>query len=106
LSKDPIIAVDVRQSLSRFENHRHGYEIVIRAGEITNNKLDDIHLQQAAIVLKPDVDSIDWNDFHRIDQCILAGERTVEQNLQRLKDRLVRSKLQIAWRRLYGIRST
>jgi NTE family protein len=105
LSKDPIIAVDVRQSLGRYENHQHGFEIVIRAGEVTNNKLDDMHLQHATIVLKPDVDNIDWNEFRRIDQCIHAGERTVEENLQRLKDRLVGSKLQIALRRFYGTRS-
>ena len=102
LSKDPIVAVDVRQSLGKYENHRHGYEIVIRAAEVTNNKLDDIHLHHANIVLKPDVDTIDWNEFHRIDQCILAGERAVEENSQLLKDKLVGNKLQIALRRFYG----
>jgi NTE family protein len=44
LSKDPIIAVDVRQSLGRYENHQHGYEIVMQASEVTNNMLDNIHL--------------------------------------------------------------
>lgn len=101
LSKDPIIAVDVRQSLGSYENHRHGYEIVIRAGEITTNKLDDIHLKHANIVLKPDVENISWNEFHNIDQCIHAGEQSVEENLQRLKDRFVGSKLQIALRRFF-----
>jgi NTE family protein len=105
LSKDSIIAVDVRQSLGSYENHRHGYEVIIRANEITNKKLDDIHLQHATIVLKPDVDNIEWNEFHLIDQCIDAGERTVEENLQRLKDRFVGSKLQIALRSFYGTSS-
>jgi NTE family protein len=106
LSKDPIIAVDVRQSLGKYENHQHGYEIVMRAWEVTNNKLDDIQLQKANIVLKPDVDIIDWNEFRCIDQCILAGERAVEENLQRIKDRFVGSKFQIALRRLYNPHST
>jgi NTE family protein len=90
LSKDPIIAVDVRRSLGSFENHRHGYEVVIRASEVTTRKLNDLHLQQAKIILKPDVGDIDWNEFHRINQCICAGERTVEQNMQQLTDKLIK----------------
>lgn len=90
LSKDPIIAVDVRRSIGSFENHRHGYEIVIRAGEVTTRKLNDLHLQQADIILKPDVEDIDWNEFHRIDQCIRAGECTVEQNMRQLTDKLIK----------------
>jgi NTE family protein len=90
LSKDPIIAVDVRRSLGSFENYRHGYEIVIRASEVTTRKLNDIHLQQADIVLKPDVGRINWNEFHRIDQCIRAGEQIVEENIQRLTDKLIK----------------
>jgi NTE family protein len=90
LSKDPIIAVDVRRSLGSFENHRHGYEIVIRASEVTTRKLNDLHLQQADIILKPDVEDIDWNEFHRIDQCIRAGEHTVEQNMRKLTDKLIK----------------
>jgi NTE family protein len=90
LSKNPIVAVDVRRSLGDFENHRHGYEIVIRASEVTNRKLNDLHLQQADIILTPDVSEIDWNEFHRINQCILAGERAVEQNLRQLKRKLTK----------------
>ncbi len=93
LSKNPIIAVDVRRSLDNFENHRHGYEIVIRASEVTTRKLNDLHLQQADIILKPNVTEIDWNEFHRINQCIFAGEPTVEQNLQQLTDKLIKRPL-------------
>jgi NTE family protein len=90
LSKDPIIAVDVRRSLGNFENFQRGYEIVIRASEVTTRKLNDLHLQNADIILKPDVKEIDWNEFHHINQCINAGERAVEQNLQQLTDKLIK----------------
>lgn len=102
LSKDPIVAVDVRRSLGNFKDHRHGFEIVIRAGDVTNNKLNDIHLQQADIVLKPDVKDINWNEFHRLDYCIQAGERTVEENLQRLTARVAGGKIRAIMRRIYG----
>jgi NTE family protein len=105
LSKNPIIAVDVRQSLGWYENHQHGYEIVMRAGEVTNHRLDDIQLQQANFVLRPDVGAINWNAFHCIDQCIQAGEQAVEENLQRLKDRFVGSIFQSALKRFMGSRN-
>jgi hypothetical protein len=90
LSNNPIIAVDVRRSLGSFDNHRHGYEIVIRANEVTTRKLNDLHLQQAKIILRPDVGNIDWNEFHRIDQCVRTGEYIVEQNAQHLTNKLAK----------------
>jgi len=90
LSKDPIIAVDVRRSLGSFENHQHGYEVVIRASEVTTRKLNDLQLQRANIILRPDVENIDWNEFHNIDRCIRDGEHTVEQNMRLLKDKLIK----------------
>ena len=102
LSKDPIIAVDVHRSLGNFENHRHGFEIIIRASDITNDRLNDTHLQQADIVLKPEVQDIKWNEFHRIDYCIDAGERTIEENLRQLTDTFMESRFRNVMRRLYG----
>ena len=98
LSKNPIIAVDVRQSLESFKNYHHGFEIVIRTGNITNDKLNDIHLQQADIVLKPDVKDINWNEFHRIDYCVHAGERTIEKDLSQLTERLRMNRLRVICR--------
>jgi NTE family protein len=106
LSHNPIIAVDVRRSLGGFVNHRRGFEIVIRASDITSNKLNDAQLQTADIVLKPNVEDIDWNEFHRIDQCIHAGEQAIEENLQQITDRFVGNRFLIAMKRmvdrLYG----
>lgn len=90
LSNDPIVAVDVRRSLGSFENHRRGFEIVIRASDVTNAKLNDIQVQQADVILKPDVADIDWNEFGCIDRCVLAGVQAVENNIQCLTDKLVR----------------
>jgi len=90
LSGNPIIAVDVRQLLDSFENCQHGYEIFIRASDITRSKLNDIHLKQADIILRPDVGSLNWNEFSRINQCIRSGEQAVEENISKLKRNLVK----------------
>jgi NTE family protein len=102
LSLDPIIAIDVRRSLENFVNHRRGFEVIIRASDITSNKLIDMQLQHADIVLRPNVEEIDWNEFHRVDQCIRAGEQAIEENLQQIRDRFVGSRLLIAMRRMVG----
>jgi NTE family protein len=90
LSNVPIIAIDVRQTLDRTENYQHGYEVFIRASDITRSKLNDIHLQQASIILQPDVANINWNEFSRIDQCIRSGEQAVEENISKLTSMFVK----------------
>ena len=90
LSSDPIIAVDVRQSLDNFLNYQHGYEIFIRASDITRSILNDIHLKQANIILKPDAANLNWNEFSHVNQCIHSGEQVVEENLPKLEKLLVR----------------
>jgi NTE family protein len=90
LSRDPIIAVDVRRTLGSFENHRHGFEIIIRAGDVTNSKLNDIQVRQADVILRPAVADIDWNKFSSIDRCILAGEQIVEENLRQLTEKFMK----------------
>jgi NTE family protein len=90
LSSNPIIAVDVRQSLEITEDCRLGYEIFIRASDISRFRLNDIMLKQATVILKPNVADINWNEFSRIDQCIHAGEQAVEENLSQLLKKFVK----------------
>ena len=90
LSSNPIIAVDVRQSLESAESYQHGYEVFIRASDITRFRLNDIMLQQATVVLKPAVADLNWNEFSRINQCIHNGEQAVEENLALLLKKLVK----------------
>ncbi|RPI07118.1 MAG: hypothetical protein EHM64_00395 [Ignavibacteriae bacterium] len=90
LSPDPVLAVDVRQSMKRNERYDHGYEVVIRASDITRSLLNDVHLKHADIILKPDVAELNWNQFSRITQCIRSGEQVVEENLSHLVKFLVR----------------
>ena len=84
LSHDPVIAVDVRQALISHENYQHGYDVFIRATDISRYQLNDVFLRTAAFVLKPRVAEYDWNEFGSIDDCIRGGEHAVEENLNRL----------------------
>ncbi len=89
LSKNLIIAVDVRKNLGNFENPNHGYQTLLRSNDITSRALNNLYLKQADCVLAPDVGFIKWNEFYTINQCIKAGEQTVEENLHQI-DKLLR----------------
>lgn len=88
ISNNPIIAVDVRRSLEKYEEHRHGYEVIIRANDITNFRLNNIYLEQADVVIRPKVNDIEWNEFGKIDKCIELGEQAVEEKLSDIKMKL------------------
>ena len=95
LSKNIIVAIDVRRSLDSFKNHHHGYEIVMRANEVTSYRLNDMILRSADIILKPQVTHIEWNEFRYIDQCIQAGQQVVELHYNLLQKRLRRYGLRL-----------
>jgi NTE family protein len=103
LSGNPIVAVDVRQSLGTFENPQRGFETVIRASSITSSKLNDMHLQKADIILRPNIGEISWNEFHCIHSCILEGERIVEHHSQRLTERLAGSRFKMILRKIASL---
>ncbi|MDD8019116.1 MAG: patatin-like phospholipase family protein [Bacteroidota bacterium] len=88
ISQDPLIAIDVRRSLGSYENHHRGIEILMRSGTITNYTLNQVYLQNADVVLHPDVSAYDWNEFRRGEKCIRAGLEAVNDSVDRISNLL------------------
>jgi NTE family protein len=68
-----VIVVDVQRGLRAEGPFHHGIDIVARAEWIMQLQLNRVYLEQADLVLVPDVRDVHWADFARIDQLILAG---------------------------------
>jgi NTE family protein len=68
-----VIVVDVQRSLEDDGPWENGVEVVARAEWITQTQLNRYYLEQADLVLVPDVRDVHWADFGRIDQLIEAG---------------------------------
>jgi NTE family protein len=71
--RSDVIAVDVQRGLRSPGPWENGLEVVSRAEWIMQIQLNRYYLEQADLVLVPDVRHVHWADFGRIDQLIQAG---------------------------------
>jgi len=85
-NKAQVIVVDVQRSLESHGPWENGLEVVTRAEWIMQIQVNRYYLEQADLVLVPDVRSVHWADFRRIDQLIQAGSLSAVKN----EDEIVR----------------
>jgi NTE family protein len=79
-NKADVIVVDVQRNLESEGPWENGVEIVARAEWIMQLQLNRYYLEQADLVLVPEVRDVHWADFGRIDQLIEAGRRAAAEN--------------------------
>jgi NTE family protein len=75
-----VIVVDVQRGLPAAGPFLHGLDIVARADWIMQIQLNRVYLEQADLVLVPDVREVHWADFRRMDQLIAAGRVAAVEN--------------------------
>jgi NTE family protein len=97
LGADKVIAVDVTRELVRPRAFKNGLDIMFRADEITNYRLNEIHLGGADVVVRPAMGDIHWASFDLLDQIIRKGETAAEERLSE-----IRALLKPARRRWFG----
>jgi len=74
-----VLVVDVQRSLESDGPWENGIEIVARAEWIMQIQLNQYYIDQADLVVVPDVKHVHWADFGRTDQLIEAGRRAAEE---------------------------
>ena len=92
MGADYVIGIDVGSDPKSPSKYVNSLDIVFRANEITRMILKSKRIHQADFIIKPEVDSIFWADFHRIDDCILEGEKAAKANIKALKKDIIRKK--------------
>lgn len=87
-----VVAVDVAADLEDTRSYRSGLNILTRANAICSNRLRELQLQEADLVIRPQVGGIHWADFSRLEEAIALGEQAVAERLPELKARLARAR--------------
>jgi NTE family protein len=81
IGADRVIAVDVTRELVRPPAFKNGLEILFRADEITNFHLNEIHLKNADVVVRPKMGNAHWAEFDRMAEFVRHGEAAAEEKL-------------------------
>lgn len=69
-----IIAVDVQSEVGDFVPLKDPFDVIWRVEILTQRQLNKFYLDQADIVITPDMRDIHWNDFSLVEKCIRTGE--------------------------------
>lgn len=89
---DMVIAVDVASEKKVKEQFKTGLEISIRANEICREKLKQLQLKEAHIILAPDVGDVHWADFSRTKLCIEKGIAAVQEGVSEIRRNILLGK--------------
>ncbi len=86
LGADIVIAVMVGRALPKATDADvdTATEIIYRAGEITSNKLEEVELAGADIIIRPEVGDLHWADFARSSDLVKKGENACRESLENI----------------------
>jgi NTE family protein len=105
-----VIAVVVDRDIALCSELQTAVDIYVRAGEIQGFHLEKYNLENADIVIRPQIGNIHWTDFSRAKELISLGEAAAVNNLpeiQKMAKRIhkgyVLEGLKQSAKRLFGI---
>jgi NTE family protein len=88
-----VIAVEVAEGIYESGDLTTGLDIVLRTNEICQFTLGQLQLEEADIVIQPDLQGIHWSDFGHLEDCIRAGEEATWKMMTGIRDPIKKKKL-------------
>ena len=96
MGADFTIAVDVAEGVNESMDFETGLDIVLRTNDITQHSLSQMQLKEADIIIRPDLAGIRWSDFHRLEDCLKAGEDAAREKADEIRSLIRRRKMKKA----------
>jgi len=90
------VAVDVDTPIEDQDEFRNLLEVIIRAAEASTLLLKETQLEQADLVIRPEVSHCHWSDFRWAEKAFTAGREAGLQHLPEIRD-LVRRRWRLGW---------
>jgi NTE family protein len=87
-----IIAVNIPE-ISRRENRlASGIEVILRADSLTRTKLNNLVLETADVIITPEVKTIHWANFGKVEECIQKGYEATKNKIDEIKEKIQKKK--------------
>ena len=88
-----IIAVDVHPPLHDEEDFRNVFDVILRANTITATLLSEEFLNEADILIRPNVGEYLWYDFDKGDELISKGEKATSEKIEDIHNSFQRANI-------------
>jgi len=85
---DIVLAVDLPKEIKAEREFKNGLDLILRAEAIAVEKLKRLTLKLADVIITPEVRSIHWANFSKVEECIAQGERATERKLPQIRELL------------------
>lgn len=92
-----VIAVDVSMRIKREESFATGLQVILRSDLISQERLREMDLAKADLVIAPGVQGVHWVNFGRIKFCVKRGEIAAREAI---KGSPLPKRLKPWWKRL------
>jgi NTE family protein len=83
-----VVAVDIPAFDIVGKRYRTGLDMMLRTDAIARHRLNELQLEQADLVIRPQVADFHWADFRRADDCRAAGYTATQAAIPRLRELL------------------
>lgn len=87
-----VIGVSIPESVRQESKFGSGIEVVLRADALTREKLSQLMLKECDVVITPEVRTIHWANFGRLDQCIQKGYEATKSKTKEIKEKIEKRK--------------
>jgi NTE family protein len=96
LAPRPVVAVEVGESWPKEDPTRITLpRAMMRGANMTHRALRELQVQEAALVIRPDVGGIHWSEFGRYSEAEAAGRAAAERAVHRLRSLSMRRQPQL-----------
>ncbi len=107
LGADIVIAVDTSRERDATFEYKRGIDLILRTAFIMMKQLRELQLEEADIVIQPEVAEVHWADFHNPEAVVQKGRDAAISALSEIRSLIRRRRTKnifIPFRRGHGIR--
>ncbi len=87
-----VIGVNIPETIRQETKFASGIEVILRADALTREKLNNLMLKECDVVITPEVRTIHWANFGRLDECILKGYEATKGKIKEIKEKMEKRK--------------
>lgn len=88
LGADLVVAVDIPSFEPSRARYRTGLEMILRCDAIARQRLDEMVISTADVVVSPMVGEFHWSDFRNSEDCRRRGYEAAREALPRLREKI------------------
>lgn len=85
LGANIVIGVDISRDLDDTVELERGLNVMLRTSAITRQRLKDLELESADIVIRPEVGDVHWANFSKLNHLIELGRVAGRQKIEEIK---------------------